>query len=78
MTTPEQPNAGQPQTVEDREAERAKFYGTYVATQAIYIDGVRAFNVGDPVGVDHVANNVVPSDAVAKTSTKAGKAAAGD
>lgn len=55
-----------PQTVaEYREAQRAE-WGVYVATQPIYIDGVRAFNAGDPVPVSHLENGVVSSDDVEK------------
>jgi len=52
-------------------------YGTYVATVAIDIGGARAFNVGDPVPVSHVDRGVVRAEQVAKTTTKAGQAAAG-
>lgn len=58
-------------------AAQAKEYGTYVALQPIYIGGARAFNQGDPVPVGHVERGVVESEQVAKTSTKAGRAAAG-
>ena len=55
--------------------EQAAEYGTYVATKEILIDGARAFNVGDPVPVSHVDRGVVDSDAVAKSTTKAARAA---
>ena len=65
-----------PQTAEQlREAQVAE-YGTYVAAQTIFIEGARAFNVGDPVPVSHVERGVVAADEVAKTSTKAGQALA--
>lgn len=65
-----------PATAEElREAQRVE-YGTYVAAQAIDIEGARAFNVGDPVPVSHVTRGVVAEDAVKKTSTKAGQALA--
>lgn len=64
----------EPKTAEQLREEQEREYGTYVATQAIDIEGARAFNVGDPVPVSHVDRGVVPSDAVAKTSTKAGQA----
>lgn len=73
MTSPTPPV----QTVEDREKERAEFYGQYVATQQIYVDGALAFNPGDPVGVDHVTSGLVPEGSVVKTNTKAGRVAAG-
>ncbi len=57
-----------------RQAQAAE-YGTYVATQPIDIMGARAFNVGDPVPASHVERGVVAQDAVAKQSTKAGRAA---
>lgn len=40
--------------VEDYLAARAVEYGTYVATQTIYYNGVRAYNVGYPVPVSNV------------------------
>lgn len=58
-------------------AAQAKEYGTYVARGPISIDGVPAFNTGDPVPVGHVERKVVAEDAVAKITTKAGRAAAG-
>jgi hypothetical protein len=61
---------------EYREAQRAE-YGTYVALIPIDIGGARAFNPGDAVPVSHVERGVVQADHVAKTTTKAGKAAAG-
>jgi hypothetical protein len=72
MTTPVPP-----QTVEDREAERVREYGQYVALRPIQIDGVNAFNEGDAVPAGHVERGVVPQDSVAKTTTKAGRQAAG-
>lgn len=57
-----------------RQAQEAE-YGTYVATQPIDIGSARAFNIGDPVPVSHVTRGVVSEDAVAKQTTKAGKAA---
>ena len=68
-----------PATAEElREAQRVE-YGTYVAAQAIDIEGARAFNIGDPVPVSHVERGVVSQDAVVKASTKAGQAlVAGD
>lgn len=67
-----------PTPAERLRQEQEKLYGTYVATQPIDIRGARAFNVGDPVPVSHVERGVVPEDAVAKVSTKAGKQAAAD
>ena len=55
--------------------EQAVEYGTYVATEVILIDGARAFNVGDPVPASHIERGVVDVDAVAKSTTKAARAA---
>lgn len=52
-------------------------WGTYVAAGPIDINGVRAFNAGDPVPVSHVERGVVRDDQVSKVSTKSGRAAAG-
>lgn len=41
-------------TVEERDAAQAKEYGRYVATEPIDLGGARAFNVGDPVPIQHV------------------------
>jgi hypothetical protein len=51
-------------------------YGQFVAAQTIFIEGARAFNVGDPVPVSHVERGVVAADEVKKVSTKAGQALA--
>jgi hypothetical protein len=51
-------------------------YGQYVAAQTIFIEGARAFNVGDPVPSSHVERGVVAADEVKKVSTKAGQALA--
>lgn len=66
-----------PTTADDLRQQLEVDYGTYVATRVIYVDGVRAFNVGDPVPASHVERGVVGADEVAKSSTKAGRAAAG-
>lgn len=54
-----------------------KEYSTYVATQAIDVNGARAYNVGDPVPASAVAgdNPTVGESQVAKVSTKAGQSA---
>lgn len=62
-------------TLEEYEKALHDEWNTYVATRTIDINGARAFNAGDPVPVSHVEGNVVPSDAVAKASTKAGQKA---
>lgn len=71
MTSPSPATAA-----ELREAQRVE-WNTYVATEAIDIDGVRAFNEGDAVPVSHVDSKVVRADQVAKVTTKAGREAAG-
>jgi hypothetical protein len=55
--------------------ERVAEYTTYVATVPIHLNGVRAFNVGDPVPVSHIDRGVVDLEQVEKVSTKAGQAA---
>jgi hypothetical protein len=67
----------QPTTAAEHQARIDAEYGTYVAIQAIDINGGRAFNAGDPVPVSHVESGVVSADVVAKTTTKAGREAAG-
>ena len=63
-------------TAEQLREEQAKEYGAFVAAQVIFIDGARAFNVGDPVPASHVERGVVAADEVKKTTTKAGQALA--
>lgn len=65
------------QTLEEYQKAQAAEYGTYVAKQPIDVNGARAFNTGDPVPVSHVERGVVSADQVARTTTKAGRAAAG-
>ena len=64
-----------PTTAAEHQARIAAEYGTYVALQAIDINGGRAFNTGDPVPVSHVESGVVSKDVVARKDTKAAKAA---
>lgn len=47
--------------VEDFAAAQEAEYATYVATEAILVDGARAYNAGDPVP----ASNVVRHDYLA-------------
>lgn len=62
---------------EFQKAQEAE-YGTYVAVEPINIDGVRAFNPGDPVPKGHVDTGAVEQSQVTKLSnTKAAKAATG-
>lgn len=58
-------------------ASQAAEYGAYVAVHPIDIDGVRAFNPGDPVPKGHVEGSkpIVPRDLVVHPDTKAAKAA---
>jgi len=51
-------------------------YG-YIALQPINIDGVRAFNTGDPVPDSHVKDHGFSDDMVAKAGTKKAKQAMG-
>lgn len=69
-----QPTA--PKTLEQYQAEQAREYGEWVATRAIDVNGARAFNRGDPVPSSHVAAGLVPESAVARSTTKAARAAA--
>jgi hypothetical protein len=64
-------------TVAEYKAAQVAEYTTYVAVQAIDINGARAFNVGDPVPASHVDRGVVDSGQVSKVTTKAGREAAG-
>lgn len=65
-------------TDEELRQQQEAEYGTYVATKPIDIGTARAFNVGDPVPTSHVDRGIVSEDDVAKTTTKAGKAATAD
>lgn len=80
MTTPAPPPTpvnNPPVTAEQYGEDVVKEYTTYVAVVPINIDGARAFNVGDAVPVSHVTRGVVTDTQVAKTTTKAGREAAG-
>jgi hypothetical protein len=48
------------------QAAQVAEWGVYTAKYAISIDGVRAFNAGDPVPVSHVTRGVVSLDDVTK------------
>jgi hypothetical protein len=67
----------QPRTVQEYEDSLRKEWSQYVAVTPIEIDGVRAFNAGDPVPASHVTDKLVDEASVAKVSTAAGRAAAG-
>lgn len=66
-----------PTSAADQQAAIESEYGTYVAAEAIFIHGARAFNAGDPVPVSHVDRGVVDKEQVHKITTKAGREAAG-
>lgn len=66
-----------PSTAEELRAAQEAEYGTYVATTHIYVGGALAFTPGHPVPVSHVEGGVVDKELVARTTTKAGRAAAG-
>lgn len=67
------------ETADDARQARAVEYGTYTASEAIHINGVLAFNAGDPVPVGHVeayglkgaVQRVGSSDAPSKAASKA-------
>ena len=63
-----------PESAEDLRDAQAKEYGQFVAAETIYINGARAFNIGDPVPVSHVDRGVVNAEQVQKTSTEADQA----
>ena len=54
----------EPNTAADALSEREAEYGRYRANQAILLNGVRAFNEGDPVPVSHVTRKIVSKDLV--------------
>lgn len=56
-------------------AKQQTEWGTYRAAAPIYIDGVRAFNPGDPVPVSHVTSGVVASNQVSQASTEQAESA---
>lgn len=56
-------------TTGDRKAETEEEWGKYVALVPIDIQGVRAFNAGDPVPIEHVKRGLVdPSEVGTRTS----------
>lgn len=64
-------------TMEDLRKAQVAEYGKYVAKEPIHINGVRAFNTGDPVPVGHVTSGVVDKSQVVGVNTQAAKAATG-
>lgn len=67
--------ADTPMTAQQYRELLGEEYGQYVAVVPIDINGARAFNVGDPVPASHVERQIVESDQVSKTATKAAQAA---
>lgn len=63
-----------PATALEQQAAIETEYGTWVAVNTIFIDGARAFNVGDAVPASHVERGVVASEQVEKSTTKTGAA----
>lgn len=57
-------------TVADVVAAAAAEWGTYVAAEAVFINGTRAFNAGDPVPVSHVTSGLVSAGQVIDTTKK--------
>jgi len=58
-------------TLEEFKAHQAAEWGQYVATGPIFIDGVRAFNEGDPVPAGHVRDGLVAKASVTAAKTPA-------
>ena len=55
--------------VEDFAAAQVVEYGTYVATEVILVDGVRAYNPGDPVPVSNVERHDYAALGVVRKTT---------
>jgi hypothetical protein len=67
------------QELQDHIAAQSREYGTYVATADIMVGSACAYRAGDPVPVSNVEKHGYDkAGLVAKTSTKAGKAATGE
>lgn len=63
-------------TVDDFQAAQTANYSKWVAIAPINIDGVRAFNPGDPVPDDpHVKQGIVSKDQVVGANTPRPRAA---
>jgi len=65
MTTPSAPVTGE----EHRAAQSAE-YGSYRAKEPIFVDGARAFNVGDLVPASHITRGIVDPDQVEDITNK--------
>lgn len=59
-----------PTSAEELRQEQAREYGQYVAAEVVFIDGVRAFNQGDPVPASHVKRGVVDKSQVTAVTTE--------
>jgi hypothetical protein len=67
---------GDPATAEAHRAAAVKEYGQFVAIAPIDHDGVRAYNVGDPVPASNVERwHYVEQGVVSKVGTKGAEAA---
>lgn len=64
--TPAEGQTPEPKTVPEYLQEQQLEWGVYVASGVIDINGVRAFNPGDPVPTSHVKNDVIPGHLVEK------------
>jgi hypothetical protein len=60
-------------TVDEYLAEQKAEWGKYVAAEAIDVDGVRAFNPGNPVPTSHVERGVVSAEQVTEVTKTAEK-----
>lgn len=63
------------QSLEDYKAAQAAEYGTWVAAVPIDVDGVRAFNEGNPVPASHVKKYGYDKSDLVKKAEAAAKAA---
>lgn len=60
---------------EQRRAAQAKEYGTWIASQQIWVGNALAYDVGHPVPISNVQRHGYDTDElVVKTSSKEGKA----
>jgi hypothetical protein len=67
------------QELQDYIAAQTKEYSTWVATQDIHVGNALAYRTGDPVPISNVEKHGYDKQGVvAKTSSKAGKAATGE
>lgn len=57
-------------TLEQYQAKQVEAWSQYVATGPIFINGVRAFNTGDPVPAGHVRDGLVAASSVTAPEKK--------